>query len=93
MAQRKIYIRIIGAKNLQENICASVSFLTKLKALVCNFIKKESLAHVFSCKFCEISKNIFFTEHLQATAAVVLINHYFNKGYLQGSESVTLIHH
>ena len=25
----------------------------------CNFIKKESLAHVFSCEFCEIFKNTF----------------------------------
>ena len=30
----------------------------------CNFIKKEILAQVFSCEFCEISKNIFFKEHL-----------------------------
>ena len=30
----------------------------------CNFIKKETLAQVFSCEFCEISKNTFFTEHL-----------------------------
>ena len=29
------------------------------------FIKKETLAHVFSCEFCEISKNTFFTEHLR----------------------------
>ena len=29
----------------------------------CNFIKKETLAQVFSCQFCEISKNTFFTEH------------------------------
>ena len=35
---------------------------------VCNMIKKETLAQVFSCEFCEISKNIFFTEHLLATA-------------------------
>ena len=27
-------------------------------------IKKETLAQVFSCEFCEISKNTFFTEHL-----------------------------
>ena len=27
---------------------------------VCNFIKKETLAQVFSCEFCEISKNTFF---------------------------------
>ena len=26
-------------------------------------IKKESLAQVFSCGFCEMSKNTFFTEH------------------------------
>ena len=34
-----------------------------------NFIKKR-LAQVFSCKFCEISKNTFFTEHLWATTSV-----------------------
>ena len=31
--------------------------LMEIKA--CNFIKKETLAQVFSCEFCEISKNIF----------------------------------
>ena len=35
----------------------------------CNFIKKETLAQVFSCEFCEISKNTFFTEHLWAAAS------------------------
>ena len=30
-------------------------FLNKVKA--CNFIKKETLAPLFSCEFCEISKN------------------------------------
>ena len=35
----------------------------------CNFIKKETMAQVFSCEFCEISKNNFFTEHLWATAS------------------------
>ena len=34
-----------------------------LQAKACNFIKKETLAQVFSCKFCEIFKNTFFTEH------------------------------
>ena len=29
--------------------------------VVFNFIKKETLAQVFSCEFCKISKNIFFT--------------------------------
>ena len=34
-----------------------------------NFIKKETLTQVFSCEYCEISKNTFFTEHLWATAS------------------------
>ena len=29
-----------------------------------NFIKKEILAQVFSCEFCEIFKSTFFTEHI-----------------------------
>ena len=36
----------------------------------CNFIKKEVLAQVFSCEFCKISKNTFFTEHFWTTASV-----------------------
>ena len=39
-------------KNLQENTC--------VRPEACNFIKKETLAQVFSCEFCEISKNTFF---------------------------------
>ena len=35
-------------------------FLIKLLAMARNFIKKESLTQVFSCEFCEISKNTFF---------------------------------
>ena len=38
-------------------------------SLACNFFKKETLAQVFSCEFCEIFKNIFFTEHLRVTAS------------------------
>ena len=36
----------------------------------CNFIKKETLAQVFYCEFCENSKNNFFTEHIWAIASV-----------------------
>ena len=31
-----------------------------VKKAACNFIKKETLAQVFSCEFSEISKNTFF---------------------------------
>ena len=40
-----------------------------IKALACNFIKKETPTQVFSCEFYEISKNTFFAEHLWATAS------------------------
>ena len=56
-----------------------VSFLIKLQASGCNFIKKETLAQVFSCEFCEISKNIFFTEHLWATPFQLAIHFVFYK--------------
>ena len=49
----------------RENTCGRVYFLIKLQSSACNFIKKETLAQVFSCEFCEISQNNFFTEHLQ----------------------------
>ena len=35
----------------------------------CNFIRKETLAQVFSCEFCENSKNTFFIEYLWTTAS------------------------
>ena len=28
---------------------------------------------MFSCEFCEISKNTFFTEHLRVTASVLFL--------------------
>ena len=38
-------------------------------SLFFNKVKKETLAQVFFCELCEISKNTFFTEHLWATAS------------------------
>ena len=64
---KKMFLEI--SQNSQENTYASASFLIKLQAEACNLIKKETLAHVFSCEFCEISKNSFFTEHHWATAS------------------------
>ena len=59
---RKIYLK--NSQNLQENPCTRVSFLIKLQVSACNFIKKETLAQVFYCEFCEIFESTFFTEHL-----------------------------
>ena len=60
---KKVFLEI--SQNSQENTCARVCVLIKLQAWVCNLFKKETLALVFSCEFCEISKNNFFTEHLR----------------------------
>ena len=40
----------------------------------CNFIKKETLAQVFSCEFCEIYKNTFYYRTSLVAASGVLIN-------------------
>ena len=42
--------------------------------MACNFIKKETLALVFSCEFCEITKNTSSTEHLRKSASETVIN-------------------
>ena len=55
---KKVFLEI--SQNSLESTCARVSLLIKLQASVCNFIKRETLAQVFSCEFCEIFKNIFF---------------------------------
>ena len=49
---KKVFLEI--SQNSQENSCPKAW----------NFCKKEALAQVFCCEFCEISKNTFFTEHL-----------------------------
>ena len=41
--------------------------------LPATLLKKENLAQVFSCEFCEISKNTFSTEHLLTSASVLCI--------------------
>ena len=46
-------------RNSQENNGARVSFSIKLKAWVCNFIKKETLAQVVSCEICKSFSFLF----------------------------------
>ena len=62
------------AKFTGKHLCQSLFFnkvadLRKTPPMACNFIKKDTLAQVFSCEFCEIFKNTFFTEHLRLTAS------------------------
>ena len=46
------------AKFTGKNVCQSL-FLIKLQGEACKFIKKENLAEVFPCEFCEIFKSNF----------------------------------
>ena len=46
---KKVLLKI--SQNSHENTCVWVSFLIKLKAETSNFIKKETLAQVFSYEF------------------------------------------
>ena len=44
-----------------------------LEAEACNFIKKETLAQVFSCEFCEIAKNTFSFRTPPVAASVICL--------------------
>ena len=46
------------AKFTGKHLCQG--FIFNKVAGACNFIKKKALAQMFSCEFCEISKNTFF---------------------------------
>ena len=54
---KKVPLEIL--QNLQKNTYARVFFFTKKRSQACNFIRKETLAQVFSCEFYEISRNTF----------------------------------
>ena len=48
-------------------------FSNKVAGLIsATLLKTEILAQAFSCEFCEIFKNTFFTEHLRTTASVTI---------------------
>ena len=63
------------AKFTGKHLCQRLFFnkVACLRPEACNFIKKETLAQVFSCEFCNISKNTFFTEQLWTTASGCLV--------------------
>ena len=62
------------AKFTGKHLCQSL-FFNEVAGGACNFIKKEILAPVFSCEFCEIPKNTFFTEHVLVTASEYCLLH------------------
>ena len=49
-----------NVRTINSNLLSANQEALSHLAKACNFIKKESLAQVFSCEFCEISKDTFF---------------------------------
>ena len=73
---KKLFLK--NLQNPQKNPSARASFLVKLQAETCNFIKKETLTQVFPCECCVTFKNNFFTEQLRPTASVwITFNLYY----------------
>ena len=59
---------------------------------ICKFIKKETLAQVFSWKFYEIFKTTFFTEHFRTTALDFLMMNKNNLIFLAEKLYVATLH-
>ena len=57
------------AKLTGKHLCQSL-FFNKVAVLGLQLYQKETLAQVFSCKFCEISKNTFFYKILPMAASI-----------------------
>ena len=72
---KKVFLEI--SQKSQENTCARISCLIKVQAW--GFRQNETLALMFSCDFCKISKNTIFyrTPHIAASAnylTIIIIN-------------------
>ena len=70
------------AKFTRKHLCQRLFFnkVAGLRPKACNFIKKESPAQVFSCEFCEISKNTIFnrTCHIVGHGRTCSTYHFVN---------------
>ena len=75
------------AKFIGKHLCQSLFF---------NEVA-ETLAQVFSCEFCEISKNTFFTKHLWKTASGKILakkgESECNKARFDLKKLVVVLHH
>ena len=66
--------------------CLVKKLLLKISPETWNFIKKETLAQVFSSEFCKVFKNTFFYRTLLVAASVkyeYAVNARFTQGLLQ----------
>ena len=64
----KVFLKVL--QNSQANTCTRVSLLTKLRPQACEYVKKETLAQVFSCEIFVVYKSTFFHRTPLAAASV-----------------------
>ena len=66
VATRKVLCKnvFLESHKIHRKTPVPESIFNKVVGLSRNFIKKEILAQMFSCAFCEISKSTFFIEHV-----------------------------
>ena len=75
------------AKFAEKHLCQSL-FCNKVAGLRLASLLKKRLWQMFSCEFWEISKNIFFIEHLWATASGA---YKLNRGFRDLSKQTLVI--
>ena len=63
-----------------KHLCQSLLFnkVADLRSEACNFIKKETVAQMFSCAFCEIFKNTFSYRTPLGDCFLCVMIHYEN---------------
>ena len=77
------------AKFTGKHLCQSLSF-NKVAGL--NFIKRQTLAQVFSREFCEISKNtIFYRTPLVAASIYELLSVWLDIVFQRVHQNITII--
>ena len=90
ITNRSSHQRCSVRKSVLRNSTKGKHLCQSLLQAARNFIKNETLAQVFSCEFCEISKNTFFTEHLLTTALSLSVSRLMKNTYLTLSLSSSL---
>ena len=79
---KKVVLRNF-AKFTGKHLCQSIFFLNKVAGLrPAILLKKEILAQVFACEFCEISKNIF---SYRTSPVAVNLCEFFEKSFFCSS--------
>ena len=69
-SRQEVFCKKGVLRNFTKFTCTRASFLIKLQAKACNFIKKETVAQAFSCEFWKISKDTFLYETPRVAASV-----------------------